>query len=271
MKSKSIASTAAAIVLASGASHASTIASANFSGMSVTNATTVNAVAGSNDFTWSLINAASTNYDVVTDDGSPGIGSGNALRIDQSGTGTFRGMIGTLGSTPTINLGDTLTLSFSGRYYEAPGNSSGGFRFGIINSGDLDNNFFAQLGTGGNAGFGLLRDLGGDDSPGAGTTSAIASTASGATYATLGTSAFSAEFSITRTGVSEYALSVNVNGAIRTATTTTGWNDYNAIFIRNGGISNDFLVDNVTVTLVPEPTAILLGGLGLLGLLRRRR
>ncbi len=62
-----------------------------------------------------------------------------------------------------------------------------------------------------------------------------------------------------------------MNGAIRTATTTTGWNDYNAIFIRNGSIAADYLVDNVSLTLVPEPAAAVLGGLGLLGLLRRRR
>ncbi|MBN8460757.1 MAG: PEP-CTERM sorting domain-containing protein [Verrucomicrobia bacterium] len=180
-------------------------------------------------------------------------------------------MLGTLGSTVTINIGDTLTLAFSGRYYEAPGDNSGGFRFGFISPGDLDNNLYAQLGSGGNTGNGLYRDLGGDDSPGAGTTTGISSTASGTTYATLGTSAIAAQFSITRTGASAYTLSSNVNGAIRTATTTSGWNDYNAIFIRNGGISSDFLVDNVSVTLVPEPATALLGGLGLLGLLRRRR
>ena len=270
MKSKPIAS-AAVIFLTCGISQATTIASANFTGMTVTDATTVSPVVGSNDYTWSLINASGTNYDVVADNGSPGIGSGGALRIEQAGTGTFRGMIGTLGSTVTINLGETLTLAFSGRYYEAPANNSGGFRFGFISPGDLDNNLYAQLGSGGNTGYGLYQDLGGDDSPGAGTTAAVSSTASGSTYATLGTSAFSAEFSITRTGPSAYTLSSNVNGAIRTATMTSGWNDYNAIFIRNGGIAADFLVDNVSVTLVPEPATALLGGLGMLGLLRRRR
>lgn len=35
--------------------------------------------------------------------------------------------------------------------------------------------------------------------------------------------------------------------------------------------SGDVIIDNVAVTTIPEPTAALLGGLGLLGLLRRRR
>jgi hypothetical protein len=240
--------------------------------MTVTNATTVNPVVGANDFTWSLITTANTNFDVVTDNGSPGIGGGNSLRIDNSTTGTFRGMIGTMGSSTTINLGETLTLSFTGRYYESPGSNSGGLRFGLINSGNLDNNFYAQLGTGGNTGFALFRDGAGDTSPGGGTgVTTLVSTASGAAYASMDTSPFNATISITRTAPSDYGIVANLNGSIRTASSNTGWDNYNAVFIRNGSISNDFLIDNVVVSIIPEPGSALLGGLGMLALLRRRR
>ena len=253
-------------------SWAAVIASANFTGMTVENQATVNPVTGANDFTWSLINGTGTNFDVVADTGSPGIGTGNALRTDQAGTGTFRGMIGTMGSSASLLIGETLTLTLDGRYYESPANNSGGLRFGFINSSSLDNNFYVQAGTGGNTGMVMYRDGIGDNSPGGGTgITALTSTASGPTYASLATDPFSAFFSITRTAASEYSIVASINGSTRTTTSAIGWDSYNAIFIRNGSISSDFLVDNVSVSLIPEPSAALLGAVGLLGLLRRRR
>lgn len=253
---------------------ATTIASATFTGMSVTNQTTVNPVSGANDYTWTLINTSSTNYDVVTDDGSPGIGNGNAFRIDNSAAGTFRGMIGTLGSTTSLAIGETMTLSFSGRYYETPANSGGGFRFGLISPGDLDNAVYAQIGTGGSTGFGLFADnnVSSDNSPGTGSSqTGISSTASGPTFAGLAnTNPFTASLSLTR-NTSDYTISATVNGTTRVGTTTAVWSDYNAIFIRNGGIAADFLVDNVNLTVVPEPGAAALGLLAAFGILRRRR
>jgi hypothetical protein len=251
---------------------ATVIASANFTGMAVTNQTSVNPVAGANDFTWSLISAVSTDFDVVADDGSPGIGAGNALRIDQTGTTGFRGMIGTMGSSTSLAIGETLTLSFSGRYYENPANNSGGLRFGLINPNSLDNNFFIQIGTGGNTGMALFRDGAGDNSPGSGGgTTNLTATSSGPAYASLATDPFEGVFSITRAAASDYTIVASVNGSTRTATSSTGWDEFNAIFIRNGSISADFLVDNITVSLIPEPSAVLLGALGLLALPRRRR
>lgn len=46
--------------------------------------------------------------------------------------------------------------------------------------------------------------------------------------------------------------------------------DQNAIFANNENITLDARPE-LTVTLIPEPSAALLGGLGLLALLRRRR
>lgn len=44
------------------------------------------------------------------------------------------------------------------------------------------------------------------------------------------------------------------------------WNDFNP-----SGADDGLAVDNFSITAVPEPSAALIGGLGLLGLLRRRR
>lgn len=274
MKSPSLRTFLFALPFCVTSAQATTIASANFTGMSVTNQNTVAPVAGANDYTWTLISTSLTNYDVVTDDGSPGIGNGNALRIDNSGTGTFRGMIGTLGSTTSLAVGETMTLSFSGRYYEAPANNSGGFRFGLISPGDLDNAVYAQIGTGGNTAFGLFADnnIASDNSPGTGSSqTGIPSTASGPTFAGLSTTnSFTASLSLTRNS-SDYTVSSTVNGTTRVGTTTAVWSDYNAIFIRNGGSAADFLVDNVSLTVVPEPGAAALGLLAGIGILRRRR
>lgn len=258
-----------------GWSNAALTLSATFTNMEVTNQATVFRFPGVNDFTWTLINGASTNFDVVADLVTPGLNS-NALRIDQNGSGTFRGMLATPASQITVNIGDTLALSFRGRYYETPDNNGGGMRFGLIGGGDLDNNFYAQAGTGGSTAFGLFRDVDNDNSPGAGANVVgIPSTASGPAYGSIPSTmvVFDASFAITRTGESTYSLTAMLDGSTRTSTedSTVGWNDYQGFFIRNGGISADYLVDDVILTLVPEPSAALLAALGSLALFRRRR
>lgn len=259
--------------LLSGQATATVVASANFTGMTATAVTTVGPSVGANDFTWSLIQTPLTTLSIVTDDGSPGIGGGNALRMETGGTGTFRGVTASLASAITVDIGATITLSLSGRYYEALGNNSGGMRFGLIAPGDVDNNFFAQFGTGGSTAFGLFRDIDNDNTPGSGTgVVGISSTASGSAHASLSTlNPFTAVLSVTRTGSSVYEISATLNGATRTGSSTTGWNSFNGLFIRNGGITSDYLIDDVSVSLIPEPTAPLLCGLGVFAFLRRRR
>jgi len=115
-----------------------------------------------------------------------------------------------------------------------------------------------------------------DDSPGSGANVVgIPSTASGPAYGSIPSTlvVFNASFAVTRTGESAYSLTAMLNGSTRTSTvdSVVGWNDYQGFFIRNGGIAADFLVDDVTLTLVPEPSVALLAAVGSLGLLRRRR
>lgn len=275
MMNKRILSLAVFPMLA-GVGHAAVVAQANFTGMTATDVTTsVGPSAGANDFTWSIFDSVSgVNMDIVTDDGSPGMGGGNALQMDIATTAGFRGLLGTMGTATTIEIGETLILTLDGRYVQTPGNNSGGMRLGFTTAAARDNAFFAQVGTGGSTAYIVGRDSTGDSSPGSGpvgTVTTLSSTSSGSTYATLSTSPFSIVFSVERTSADEYEIVSNVNGAIRTATSATGYSSFDSVFIRSGGISADLRVDNVSVNLIPEPGVGLLGALGALCLVRRKR
>lgn len=256
----------------SGHTEAAIVASANFTGMSGANQTSVGTSSGANDFTWSLLGNGTPNLDLVSDTGSPGIGSGIALQMD--GTNTNNGLLGTFGTT-NLAVGHTITLSFTGRYTAAPATSDvAGLRFGFVDPNDLDNAFGAYAGTAGSTNFSLHVDNTANDSPLSGANTPFTTTTVGA-YATLNhNNPFSFQFSIARTGSSTFSLSSTMGGATVATSTdaTSGWTSYNRIFIRNGNSTNvDFIVDSVDVAIVPEPSATLLGGIGALGLLRRRR
>lgn len=49
-------------------------------------------------------------------------------------------------------------------------------------------------------------------------------------------------------GDSLYEVSFNIGGAIRTATISNGWKSFESVFMRNGNIKGDFLVDSVSVS-----------------------
>lgn len=67
---------------------------------------------------------------------------------------------------------------------------------------------------------------------------------------------------------------VNFSGfvdGVQIGTDTFTWNGTNDVKIFLGGRVNGSLIDNVQVSTIPEPTAALLSGLGILALGRRRR
>lgn len=265
----------AATTVLAGQANGATIASANFTGLTANNATTVavSGTAGVNGFAWTRITGNTFTYS--TPNVNMQTGTANALTAT-IGTGvTFQGMIGTMPTSTTIAIGETLTLSFIGQYTEAPGNVAGGLRFGFISAynnttnANADNAIGVQSGTGTNNTLTLNRDTTPNGGPLGGTTVTMATTTG---TQNIGTSVYTASFAITRTGTSAYSYSGNVNGSTVSAIgETVGFGNYNAIAIVNGNTDADFRIDNVSVTLVPEPRAALLGGLGLLMLLRRRR
>jgi uncharacterized protein (TIGR03382 family) len=67
---------------------------------------------------------------------------------------------------------------------------------------------------------------------------------------------------------------VNFTGFVdgsKVATDSFTWNSTNDVKIVFGGRVTGSLIDNIVVATIPEPSTALLGGLGLLALLRRRR
>lgn len=261
---------AVAAVIA-GQANGAVIASSNFTGLNVSGANSV-AISGVNGFSWTR--GPNTGFTYSTPNVNMQSGTAEALKLTT--TSSFQGMYGTMASSTTIAIGQTLTLSFIGQYTETPTNTGGGFRFGFIsnyNSGtnaNADQAVGMQVGTGGSTALSLNRDTTVNNGAFGGTTVAMGS--GGTLSSTIGTSVFTASFSILRTGTSTYTYTGTVNGSTATAIgETNGYTNYNAIGFTNGNNAADFQIDNLSVTLIPEPSAVLLGGLGLLTLLRRRR
>jgi hypothetical protein len=202
------------------------------------------------------------------------IGSGNALEFTPGGT--FRWTSAPIAAAPlTLGVGDSLSLSFTGRYSTDPGTGAGAFRFGFYDSNvnGNDSGYGAQI-HGGSGGIVLVHDrnqAGKDGSPLAGADVLILGT--GATPVSAGdstTPAFSASFTLTRLA-GGMQLDAVFNGVPFSATDpTTLFTTFDRLTIRNGNTSGAFRVDNVRVEhlVVPEPTT---GALLLVGLLAVRR
>jgi hypothetical protein len=103
--------------------------------MIVTGVSTMGAVAFSDDFEdgnrdgWYRTSGGNLS---VADDAA-GIGSGNALYMDNNSTSTQRRILANFSAVELLAVGDSLSLSFDFRL-TAPGNVDGGFRFGLFNS-----------------------------------------------------------------------------------------------------------------------------------------
>lgn len=221
------------------------LAQADFEGLAGTGLAEVQP-SPANDFAWTLLTPTGNTLEWTAD--PAGIDSGQALRLQHQGSVSFRGLLGQLPASALLQTGDTLTFGFEGRYLQMPTDNGGGLRFGITTAARPDQAFFAQLGTGTTTDFALRRDLPQDNSPGAGSTQLLAFQTTGKAHAALRSEAFRASFSITRLA-SGYQIRASVNGAVRTATSTEGWDSFDAIFVRNGGVSADFVIDNPKVTL----------------------
>jgi hypothetical protein len=207
------------------------------------------------------------------------------------------------GAPAVLADGETITLTFDFTLTALGSPSENGLRFGLFNSNESryapgfgtasppvlnlavfepSTGFFttANLGaTTGTSTFGVRRGnasasnttpFGGSGTiTGASTTSGYLGLSANTTY--------TASLSITRNTSTSAFVSTTLNGFTQSATTTAtaGTMSFDTVAILSGSAivptGNTFTVDNIHVSIIPEPASVLLGGLGLFTLLRRRR
>lgn len=237
------------------------------------------------DTAWFLSNTGNSTTLTVANDAV--INSGNAMRLTT--TTNFRKFFGAFSSAITIAQGETLQLSFDYRFHEVA-NGAGLFRFGLYNNGGTattadnvpsDNNDFGYASTtnpGLDSANGTVvnSEIAGDASLGGATPNGLVSVGSAGASVNVGTTLpGSALFSITRNLDDSISLSSSINGqsaASGTITTSPLTYTFHQVVIGLGGTASDFSVDNVNVSVIPEPSCLLLSALGVAaGVGHRRR
>jgi hypothetical protein len=220
--------------------------------------------------------------------------SGQLSWTEDTATGMGQ-VIGRSFSTQTIDVGQSIEFTFA--YTRTAGNL-GVLRVGMFNLTDpITSNDWANDADNAWSGYyTFIRDNGtnlarvhnqsGMAVPGGGTgTDATLNgptfagaemtvTSGGATNTTVGANTqYQGSYLVTRTATGIETLFTLSDGVTTlysvAANTTTTFTNFNTVAMRVS--EGTVLFDNVQVTFIPEPSAALLGGLGLLALLRRRR
>jgi hypothetical protein len=217
---------------------------------------------------------------------------GNQLQITP--TVASQAVVGSMPAGVTLGVGDYIELSFSFRYgAAAPNNSTNGIRFGLYNdvgqtmtadaaSRDAANAGISSVGYYANVSIGspgtvtnaFYRESGGtngiltgdDRSGGVGTNSVNRGIDDTDTY--------TAVMRITAT-----ASGVTLTGSVNGTTFASGnanapdasYRTFNQIAFSSNVTNTSLFIDDVTVIYVPEPASALLGGLGVLAFISRRR
>lgn len=242
--------------------------------------------ANATELNWFSVNSQSLTFQ--TDDGSPGIGSGNALR--SNATPSFGGVVG-VGQQVTLNDGDSLTLSVAWRFLGSSPNVAEVFRIGLYDSKGTfttannqlsvrrnDAGYFGRTNPGSASvtGTALSREAGGNGELGFGTD--VTTSTSTGTSVSAGLAPQTAVLTILRTGGS-LSLSYSISG--QTAATFVDGApvtfSFDQFYMGMGNATGyNILLDNVLLdytAAIPEPshTSLLSGCAVALFLFRRRR
>lgn len=189
----------------------------------------------------------------------------NSLRTAPGGS-NFTWTRGTY-TSQALNIGETLSLSLDFRITSARANSAAGLRFGFGSSADT---FALTFGTGTTTGGAILR-FGPNTLSG---TSTNLST-SGTAFAVNDTLPHTFSLVIQRTGASSLSFTGAVDSNNFTgATTGTSNFTLDRIIFGQGGSAMGLNVDNVSASIVPEPSSmslLIMSGMGLLLRARRRQ
>lgn len=224
-----------------------------------------------NDTAWGNTNGGVT----LTVGNNAAIGSGDALSVVSSGR--FKNIL-TSFTDVELGIGDKLIASFDATL-TAVENSGSGFRFGLYDdpsSAVSNEGYFVAVGTGTSNGLVTAKDPStGGSLFGGGGTPTLASDPSFNLDESL---AHYYEWVVTRTGDDSALLELFMDGVlVQTAVDSSGaFDQFGAFGFATGGVSTDFVIDNVVIDFVPdatvpEPTTAVLGLMGIAGLVTRRR
>ncbi|MGE9266541.1 MAG: PEP-CTERM sorting domain-containing protein [Verrucomicrobiales bacterium] len=213
---------------------------------------------------------------------APQPATGNYFAIDSRGNHTQRRGFLPVSSLLDLQVGQTLTLSFKLNYEDAPGDNAAGFRFGLMGASGNRFGVGAVAGTGASTVLDLRYDqVNSDDDYFGGSNADNNRSYSGSVNAAM-SSGLSAGTNydvslVMARDATGMTISTSLNGGSSEVTILESdagfYTDFSGgvLVIRAGGVNADFNIDDVQITVVPEPGGMLLLGLGgLLGLRRRR-
>lgn len=211
---------------------------------------------------------------IVTDNGSPGIGDGNALDVNANGGN--QPIVGVMTNSVTLAVSDTLEFSFDFRLTTLI-NSSSAFRFGIFDSNgtgatadgqtvsDNDRGYRVVLGAGGTAALTLSEESGSNAQILTGSDGTALTDPGAVTVNIADNEKYSAYFTITRSAAAQVDLYVAIRNSagviIGSATgtdTTSPYFTFDEIAFNHATtVAVDYRLDNISLT-IPEPATCIL-------------